>query len=269
MARDLKKGKTGSDVLQLQKDLQYVGYYLDGKLDGVFGKVTKKAVKAFQKANGLKVDGIVGPKTRAALAKKVAEKKAKAKPTAKSSKPKGQNLTVETGRWSGNRFFVSPSLIYSFHTLTLKGSSELKSSKDNKKGYVKRKGPNPTEVTFTISLNAFAGNNVRGVAESFLEKAREGAKDYFYVGGRKLTPCKLMLTDASVKNIEIGHNGIWTRADIQLTMKQASKNEKRSTFKPKIEIGLKFSGTPASATNVIKDAKKASGYKVGTLIIRK
>ena len=36
-------------------------------IDGDFGKDTLAAVKAFQQDRGLKVDGIVGPKTWAAL----------------------------------------------------------------------------------------------------------------------------------------------------------------------------------------------------------
>jgi hypothetical protein len=35
--------------------------------DGVFGPITERAVKRFQRSNGLLVDGIVGPQTRAAL----------------------------------------------------------------------------------------------------------------------------------------------------------------------------------------------------------
>jgi hypothetical protein len=36
-------------------------------VDGVFGPVTERAVKRFQRRKGLVVDGIVGPQTRAAL----------------------------------------------------------------------------------------------------------------------------------------------------------------------------------------------------------
>lgn len=39
-----------------------------GPIDGIFGRRTIAAVKAFQAANGLEVDGIAGPKTMAALA---------------------------------------------------------------------------------------------------------------------------------------------------------------------------------------------------------
>src|SRR5215210_3031231 len=35
--------------------------------DGVFGRQTRAAVRAFQSRNGLMVDGVVGPQTRAAL----------------------------------------------------------------------------------------------------------------------------------------------------------------------------------------------------------
>jgi peptidoglycan hydrolase-like protein with peptidoglycan-binding domain len=37
-------------------------------IDGTFGPKTRRTVKKFQRASGLKPDGIVGPKTIAALA---------------------------------------------------------------------------------------------------------------------------------------------------------------------------------------------------------
>jgi hypothetical protein len=39
-----------------------------GKIDGVMGKHTQDAIKAFQKAHNLKVDGVAGPETQKALA---------------------------------------------------------------------------------------------------------------------------------------------------------------------------------------------------------
>lgn len=61
----IKKGSEGSAVLQLQKMLNAKGYKLTE--DGDFGSKTEAAVKAYQKANGLEVDGEVGPMTWAAL----------------------------------------------------------------------------------------------------------------------------------------------------------------------------------------------------------
>ena len=64
----LRKGAKGADVIKLQTLLQAHGFDI-GKygIDGDFGSATEKAVKSFQKAAGLKVDGIVGQNTWTAL----------------------------------------------------------------------------------------------------------------------------------------------------------------------------------------------------------
>lgn len=51
---------------EIQTALKNAGYYM-GIIDGKVGHQTKKAVEEFQKANGLKADGKVGPKTWALL----------------------------------------------------------------------------------------------------------------------------------------------------------------------------------------------------------
>ena len=56
----LKVGSTGDRVKQIQEKL-------GEDADGIFGLVTKQAVEKWQAANGLVVDGIVGPKTFAAM----------------------------------------------------------------------------------------------------------------------------------------------------------------------------------------------------------
>lgn len=53
----------GEDVLKLQRRLHQLNYVQSGQIDGIFGLKTAEAVKAFQQANGLTVDGIVGPLT--------------------------------------------------------------------------------------------------------------------------------------------------------------------------------------------------------------
>ena len=58
----LKERSKGADVVELQTKLNYMGYNA-GKVDGIFGSTTKQAVKNFQQANSLAVDGIVGPMT--------------------------------------------------------------------------------------------------------------------------------------------------------------------------------------------------------------
>ena len=57
---------------QIQIGLRKAGFYKGG-IDGKIGPQTKEAIKAFQKAEGLKMDGAVGTKTWAALNKYLEE----------------------------------------------------------------------------------------------------------------------------------------------------------------------------------------------------
>lgn len=68
--RELKKGHTGDDVKAAQEALKNMGYDLgNAGIDGKFGQMTEKAVKAFQELNGLEVTGIIDDKTLEALEK--------------------------------------------------------------------------------------------------------------------------------------------------------------------------------------------------------
>ena len=62
----LYRGCTGDAVKTLQDKLNTLGYN-SGNVDGIFGAKTYAAATAFQKANGLGVDGIVGKLTWAKL----------------------------------------------------------------------------------------------------------------------------------------------------------------------------------------------------------
>ena len=63
----MSQGARGSDVAELQGLLKVVGLDV-GIADGVFGSRTSAAVRAFQDANGLLIDGVVGRGTRVRLA---------------------------------------------------------------------------------------------------------------------------------------------------------------------------------------------------------
>lgn len=58
----LRKGDSGNITYILQARLTCLGYTNNGQ-DGVFGNVTYKEVRQFQKAKGITVDGIVGQQT--------------------------------------------------------------------------------------------------------------------------------------------------------------------------------------------------------------
>ena len=62
----IRSGSMGAVVLRLQTRLQELGYY-NSRLDGVYLTDDIEAVRAFQKANGLKVDGKAGYDTQTAL----------------------------------------------------------------------------------------------------------------------------------------------------------------------------------------------------------
>lgn len=66
----LSIGSIGDSVRYLQVCLDKLGYK-PAQIDGIFGSKTETAVKAFQKAKGLVVDGIVGEKTWLAIDKSV------------------------------------------------------------------------------------------------------------------------------------------------------------------------------------------------------
>lgn len=54
----LKRGNRGSAVKELQGLLNHLGFKIEA--DGNFGVATDRAVRTFQKANGLEPDGVVG-----------------------------------------------------------------------------------------------------------------------------------------------------------------------------------------------------------------
>ena len=54
-----RRGSQGKDVEKIQERLAEVGFY-DGAVDGIFGKATEQAYRAFQEAAGVMVDGISG-----------------------------------------------------------------------------------------------------------------------------------------------------------------------------------------------------------------
>ena len=110
-----RPGDKGSDVKKLQRALKAAGVY-SGKIDGVYGKGTTAAVKAYQKKHGLTQDGVAGRVTLKTLFGEDAGKEAPEteKLTWFGSEdviPKGATVTVKdcrTGktftavRWSGS-----------------------------------------------------------------------------------------------------------------------------------------------------------------------
>ncbi len=63
----LRLDESGGSVLALQQRLVELGYWM-GEPDGNYGQLTRQAVMAFQKVEGLGRDGVAGPATQERLA---------------------------------------------------------------------------------------------------------------------------------------------------------------------------------------------------------
>lgn len=131
---------------------------------------------------------------------------------------------AEIGSWGGQKFEVKSGYVQGFTGLSVKGSSETEDKESGGEKYVSRKNGKPTEIGLTIHLNALTGcKNVRDTAMWFVDKARAGKKDYFYIKNGKLVPCQVMLTEANVKEIKMTNAADWICCDVQLTLKQCTK----------------------------------------------
>lgn len=95
----LKLGSRGNEVKALQEKLNL-------KADGIFGPLTEKAVKDFQRSNGLEVDGIVGANTLSKLNLSVNKRNIKELIVHCSATPEGKDYSVDTIRqWHLQRGF--------------------------------------------------------------------------------------------------------------------------------------------------------------------
>lgn len=80
---DVNLGDGGSEVREVQSMLHDFGYTV--AVDGTFGPQTDKAVRSWQRSNGLEVDGIVGPATLASL--RIASRKGNAQQVTPTQPP--------------------------------------------------------------------------------------------------------------------------------------------------------------------------------------
>lgn len=81
--RLLKRGCTGEDVRSLQTSLLELGYDLPKYgADGQYGQETESAVRQLQRASGVKVDGVYGEESHAALMGMLADADADDEPAA-------------------------------------------------------------------------------------------------------------------------------------------------------------------------------------------
>lgn len=96
---NLKYGSTGDEVKKLQESLGFTG----ADVDGIYGQKTESAVREYQQANNLSVDGIVGDETWGSL--KSAAGGSASNSSASSGTASGANPGTATGQEKQNAGF--------------------------------------------------------------------------------------------------------------------------------------------------------------------
>ena len=105
-------GDRGSIVSTIQTKLKSLGYYTYSKITDFYGPITEAAVRQFQSANGLTVDGIVGPKTLAKLNSGSAVSKSSAKKTTSTSSASSSKTVSVLGASSSSNAKIEAMITY-------------------------------------------------------------------------------------------------------------------------------------------------------------
>lgn len=171
---------------------------------------------------------------------------------------------AEIALWNKHSFVVSPSVIRGISDLTIKAGSATNDKTSSSQVYVTRKNGNAYELSMTVRLSELTGCDVRNEAMTLLEEARTGKSDYFYIAGVKIVTCKLMLTSASVEEVEMNASGTWISCKVKLTFKQSSKMDSTvstsTTTKKSSSSSSSKSSSPGSNSKNSKNSKTTGSY---------
>lgn len=128
------------------------------------------------------------------------------------------------GQYGGWTFEIRANYMRPFKDFQIVSECETEDKTADAQKYVSAKNGKPIQITTTVTLNAYLGVNVRGDAIGLIDAAQRSYQGYFYIQSKKLFPFMLMLTRASIKNFVLSPNGQWIACDIDLTLKQSSKD---------------------------------------------
>jgi len=120
------------------------------------------------------------------------------------------------------KFTVSPDMAMLFQKMQLSAECETNEETGGTQQFVTAKNGKPAQVSMTIPLYAALGVDVREMTMKILNTAQRGTRDFFYVGGKKLFPFKMMMTKAEIKEMVIAPSGTWVSAEVDATFQQSS-----------------------------------------------
>lgn len=121
------------------------------------------------------------------------------------------------------KFEITSSTALLFQNLKLSAQCETEEKTADEQGFVSAKNGKPVEVSFSILLSAALGIDVRSAVTEVLNTAQRGGQEYFYVGGGKIFPFKMMMVNAETEEIQISPAGVWVFSKLNVTLKQSSK----------------------------------------------
>ena len=123
------------------------------------------------------------------------------------------------------RFEMTESAALLFQNMKLSADCETEDQVADGQKYVAVKNGGVAQVSFSVVLNRELGEDVRGRTLALLNMAQRSEESYFYAGGEKLFPFKLMMVKADTDEIQISPGGVWVYAKVNITMKQSSKEK--------------------------------------------
>lgn len=169
------------------------------------------------------------------------------------------------GQYGGWTFEIRANYMRPFKDFQIVSECETEDKTADAQKYVSAKNGKPIQITTTVTLNAYLGADVRGDAIGLIDAAQRSYQGYFYIQSKKLFPFMLMLTRASIKNFVLSPNGQWIACDIDLTLKQSSKDWINGT--PASSGGGSSGGGSSGGGSGSSGSKKASVKQKSTIAI--
>ncbi len=140
----LRKNSRGESVKLMQEILNFLGYGC-GKADGVFGKNTFRAVKAFQVDRGIGADGVAGPETWRELFDAAPES------VCEKIEPAGTDAVPSSLSGAGNAAERAPVRPPDFKQYNKRWADKMYSSHGDKKQTLRSSGCGPTAMADVVA----------------------------------------------------------------------------------------------------------------------